>query len=309
MRFKRAVAVGLVALTAVAFTACGDDDDTKESTGTTAGADKPAITIGAFNFSESAILAHIYAGALQAEGYKVTVRENLGNREVVAPALEKGEIDLYPGYAATELEYFNSAAGEATPDVDANVQKLRERLAAKQLTALAPSEAIDQNAFAVTKETAEKYKLEKMSDLAPIAGQLVLGGPPECATRPFCGKGLSEKYGINFKEIKSLDPGGPLSKAALKNGDVQVALVFSSDGAISANGWKVLEDDKRLQNADNVTPIVRTSVATVEVTEILNKVSKAITTEDLTGLNKRADLDKEDPDALAKDWLDSHDVS
>ncbi|HYX44669.1 MAG TPA: ABC transporter substrate-binding protein, partial [Acidimicrobiales bacterium] len=276
----------------------------KEST--SGGAAEKTVTIGALNFTENAILASIYEGALQSRGVKVTVRPNLGSREIVAPALERGEIDLYPGYAATDLEFYNKGAGEATPDPQATAEKLRLRLTGKGITALEPSPAVDTNAFAVTKATAEKYKLKKLSDLAPVAGELRLGGPPECPTRPFCAAGLEKTYGIVFKDFKALDPGGPLSKAALENGDVDVALIFSSDGAIPAKGFVVLEDDRHLQNADNVVPIIRTGAATEEVRQVLNKVSAALTTDDLAELNKRADVDKEDPEVLAKGWLKDH---
>ena len=303
MRSRRRYPVVAVILgLALVASGCGDDDEDE----TTPAAQAKEVTIGAFNFSESTILASIYEGALRAEGFEVTVRPNLGSREIVAPALERGEIDLYPGYAATDLEFYNQGAGEATPDPEATVDKLRLRLTAKNITALEPSPAIDTNAFAVTKVTAEKYSLKKLSDLAPVAGELRLGGPPECPTRPFCAAGLEKTYGIVFKEFKALDPGGPLSKSALENGDVDVALIFSSDGAIPAKGFVVLEDDRKLQNADNVVPIMRTGKATEEARQVLNKVSAALTTEDLAELNKRADVDKEDPEVLAKDWLKEH---
>jgi osmoprotectant transport system substrate-binding protein len=311
MRFRRSVAVGATFL-AMAFVAgaCGDsgDDDEAQTTDTEAdeAAEKPEITIGSFNFSESAILAHMYAGALEAKDYKVTVRANLGNREVVFPALEEGEIDLYAGYAATELEFVNKGAGEATPDADATVTKLNERLKGKEIEALEPSEAIDANAFAVTKATADKHSLAKMSDLAAVAKDLTLGGPPECPQRPFCVPGLKETYGITFKSFKPLDAGGPLTKEALEKGDIDVGLIFSSDGAIPAKGFVVLEDDKKLQNADNVVAIIRKEVATDEVKEILDSIAAELTTDDLAELNKRADLDKEDPEVLAAEWLKDH---
>ena len=300
---RRHVVGALLVVLALVVAGCGDDDSGEETAG---GQARDTITIGAFNFTESAILAAIYEGALEAQGFTVTVRPNLGNREVVAPALERGEINLYPGYAATELEFFNKSAGEATPDAQATVEKLRGHLEPKGLTALDPSPAIDANAFAVTRATAERYNLRKLSDLAPVANQLVLGGPPECPTRPFCALGLEQTYGIKFKEFKQLDAGGPLSKSALDNGDVDVALIFSSDGAIAAKGYVVLEDDKKLQNADNVVPIMTARSATDDVRSVLNRVSAALTTEDLTQMNKRAEIDKEDPSVLADGWLKEH---
>lgn len=297
---RRMAAVAVAAALALLAGACGGDDDGGDDAGDAAGA---KITIGAFNFSESEILARIYGGALEAGGATVTIRPNLGSREVVEPALEKGEIDMYPGYAATELEFLNKGAGEATPDPAATVTKLNAAIKAKGLEALTPSPAIDANAFAVTKATADRLKLKKLSDLAPVAGQLVLGGPPECPTRPFCGKGLKDTYGLTFKDFKALDPGGPLTKAALDKGDIDVGLIFSSDGAIAAKGYVVLEDDKKLQNADNVVPVIRTAAATAAVKKTLDAVSAKLTTAALAELNKKADLDKEDPETLAAAWL------
>ena len=303
---KRSSRMAATAMVGLAFlaAACGSDNKSTSSSGSTA--QKGTVTIGAFNFPESAILSNIYAGALRNDGYTVNVRANLGTREVVEPALERGEIDMYPGYAATELEFVNKGAGEATPDAKATVDKLNSRLSSKSLVALDPSPAVDQNAFAVTKATADRLKVKKLSDLTPIGDQLTLGGPPECPTRPFCQAGLESKYGIHFKAFKALDAGGALSKNALANGDVDVALIFSSDGAIPARNFVVLEDDKKLQNADNVVPVIRQQAATDEAKSVLNKVSAALTTDDLAGLNKRADVDKEDPDVLAQDWLSKH---
>ncbi len=289
---------GLLALAVVAA-ACGKD---KTSTGSEGGAQKGTLTVGSTNFTENTIVANIYAGALRTDGWTVNVRPNLGSREVVAPALQRGDIDLYPGYAATDLEFWNNNAGQATSDAKATVDKLKAALAPKNLTALDPAPAVDQNAFAVTQATADKYKLKKLSDVTAVAGQLTLGGPSECPTRPFCAKGLEDKYGIKFKSFKPLDAGGPLTKTALRNGDIDVALLFSSD----SKGFVLLEDDKKLQNADAVVPVIRTDKATDDVKTVLNKVSAALTTDDLSALNERANVNKEDPDKVAESWLSSH---
>jgi len=224
----------------------------------------------------------------------------------VEPALASGQIDFYPGYAATELEFINKGKGEATSDAKATVDKLNTYLSSIGAKALDASPALDANAFAVTKATADKYHLTKISDLAPVAGQLVLGGPTECPTRPFCELGLQNTYGLHFKDFKALDAGGPLTKTALKNGDIDVGLVFSSDGGIAANNFVVLQDDKHLQNADNIVPIIKTAKLNSEVTDIFNKISAALNTADLTGLNKSADIDKQDPGDLAAGWDKDH---
>ena len=296
---RRWLLAGLASL-AIAATACG-------STGTpSTNTNKGNITVAGFNFPESSILAELYAQALEHDGYTVTRKLRLGTREVVGPAIKSGQIDLYPGYAATDLEYFNSAAGEASGDVNATLQKLNTRLQPLGLEALTPSAAVDQNAFAVTKEIQAKYNLSKLSDLAPIGNQLVLGAGPECPTRPFCQPGLEKVYGIHFKSFKPLDTDGKLTRGAFANGTIQVGLVFSSDSDLSSLGLVVLQDDKHLENADNVVPIIRTKVASDEVKNVLNKVSASLDTKTLVTLNGQVELKHQDPDAVAKAYLQQH---
>jgi osmoprotectant transport system substrate-binding protein len=263
---------------------------------------KGTIKIAGFNFSESSILANVYGGALKGEGWTVNYKLNLGSREVVAPAMQRGEIDMYIGYAATDLEFYNKAKGEATPDAPATVAKLNTYLQPNSQKALDPSPAIDTNAFAVLK-SGKFGSNTKLSDLSSVASQMTLGGPPECPQRPFCQIGLQKTYGLNFKSFKALDSGGPLTKAALDKGDVDLGLIFSSDSAFSTGKYVQLQDDKHLQNADNVVPIGRNQVLTADATTILNKVSAKLTTDALIQMNKKADVDKSDPDEIAASWL------
>ncbi len=267
---------------------------------------KGTITVAGFNFPESSILAEIYGQALAHDGYTVKYKLLLGTREVLAPAIENGQIDLYPGYAATDLEFYNKGAGEASGDVVATAAKLNARLQPLKLVALNPSAAVDQNAFAVTKATATKYSLTKLSDLAPIGNQLVLGAGPECPTRPFCQPGLKSVYGITFKDFKALDTDGPATRAAFKNGTIQVGLVFSSDADLGQLGLVVLQDDKHLENADNVLPILRTAVATDAVKKVLNAIDANLTTADLVTMNSQVELLHQDADAVAKAYLQQH---
>jgi len=291
--------VAALAALATVAAACG---------GTTGGGttNKGTVIVGGFKFPESSILAQVYGQALAHDGYTVQYKLNLGTREVVAPALKNGDIDLYPGYAATDLEYWNNKAGEATGDAAATTAKLNGHLQSQGLIALTPSQAVDQNAFAVTKETQQKFKLSKLSDLAPIGNQLVLGAGPECPTRPYCLPGLQTTYGIHFKDFKALDTDGPATRAAFKNGTIQVGLVFSSDGDLNDLGLVVLQDDKHLEAADNVVPILRQKVATDEVKNLLNKIDAALTTADLVDMNAQASTQHKDPDAIAKAYLEKH---
>ena len=303
---RRGVLAVFVVVVALVGSACGSDN--KKSTTKTKAASS-TVVIGSAPFSESVILANIYGKALAGEGVKVTLKTGLGQREVYEPALERGGrnsgIDLVPEYVGTLLEFLNKNAGEATGELQPTVEKLRARLESKGLTALDASPAADQNAFAVTRATADKRHLTKLSDVTPIAGQLTFGAGPECPTRPFCTPGLDKTYGITFKTFRVLDAGGPKTKDALTAGDIDVGLVFSSDGAVAARNFVILDDDKHLQSVDNVIPVIRNDVLNDKVREVLNRVSTALTTSDLSGLNKRADVDKQDPDLLAAEWLKS----
>ena len=287
-----------IATVVVVASACGSS--------TTPNASKGTITVAGFNFTESTILAQIYGQALAHDGYTVNYKLRLGTREVLVPAMKNGTVDLYPGYAASDLEYYNNKKGEATGDGTATTAKLNTYLQPLNLVALTPSGAVDQNAFAVTKATQAKYNLTKISDLAPIGSQLVLGAGPECPTRPYCLPGLQTTYGIHFKAFKALDTDGPATRAAFKNNSIQVGLVFSSDGDLDQLGLVVLQDDKHLEAADNVVPIVRTAVATDEVKRVLNSIDAKLTTADLLNMNQQVSLEHKDADAVAKAYLEKN---
>jgi osmoprotectant transport system substrate-binding protein len=296
----RALMSSILGLSLIA-SACGSSGGGSPSSS----GNKGTITIAGFNFPESNILANVYGGALKDNGYTINYKPSLGSREVVAPALQRGEIDLYIGYAATDLEFYNNSKGEATPDAAQTVAKLNTYLGAKSLKALETAPAIDANAFAVLKSG--KYgTYSKLSDLSSVASQMTLGGPPECPQRPFCQVGLQKTYGLTFKGFKALDSGGPLTKAALDKGDIDLGLIFSSDSAYSTGKYVQLQDDKHLQNADNVVPIGRGQVLNADVTTILNKISAKLTTDALIQMNKKSDIDKQDPDQIAADWLKSN---
>src|SRR5487761_87803 len=294
--------VAALAALATVAAACG-------STNTPGTASKGTITVAGFNFPESSILANMYGEALVHDGYTVNYKLNLGTRKVIAPALQSGQIDLYPGYAASELEYFNNGAGEATADPVATTAKLNTYLAKINAIALTPSPAFDGNAYAVTKATATKYNLTKLSDLTPIAGQLVFGAGPECPTYKFCLPGLMSVYGLHFKQTLTLDTDGPLTRAAFKNGSIQVGLVFSSDADLKGLGLVVLADDKHMTAADNVVPIIRQAAATPEVTTVLNNIDGKLTTADLISMVDQVANQHLDAAAVATTWLQQHNYS
>jgi osmoprotectant transport system substrate-binding protein len=251
---------------------------------------------------------------LKKAGYNASAK-TLGAREIVEPALEKGSkdggVDVVPEYLATFTEFLNqkqngtNAKPLASSDAAATLAAVQPLASKAGIVVLTPSAATDQNAFAVTKDFATKNHLTKLSDLASYKGPLVLGGPPECPSRPFCEPGLEKTYGIHFTGFKSLDAGGPLTKKALQQGKIQIGLVFSSDSGIAVYGLQVLDDDKKLQNADAVVATVNKSVDSATLDQALNGVAAALTTDDLIALNKQVDIDGDDPDTVALQWLQS----
>ncbi len=298
-RFKRSGWwIPAIAAAALLVAACGGSTPGTTSKGT--------LTVGGFNFPESDILAQLYGQGLAHAGYDVKYKLDLGTRAVVVPALQSGQIDLYPGYAASELEYLNKGKGEASPDPVATTDKLNTYLKDIGAQALTPSAAFDGNAYAVTKANAAKYSLTKLSDLAPVATQLVFGAGPECKTYKYCLPGLMSVYGLHFKNTLTLDTDGPATRAAFKNGTIQVGLVFSTDADLDQLGLVVLQDDKHMIAADNVVPVIRTQKATDEVKNLLNKIDAGLTTSDLFAMNGKVSLQHQDADAVAKAYLMAH---
>ncbi len=293
---RRTIAGAAIAAFALIAAACGSGGDG----GTIEG---PTITIGSANFSENALVAEIYAQALEADGYQVERKLNVGNREIYEPALESGELDLVPEYIGTMLTFLG---GAASSDSDETHAALRVALEPKGLTVLDYAAAQDKNGFVVTRATADELGVAKVSDLAAFNGTLVLGGPPECPERAFCLKGLEDVYGLSFQEFRPLDAGGPITVAALEGDEIQVGLMFTSDGTILAKDFVLLEDDKGLQPAENLAPVVRAEIVDAYgdgLGETLNKVSSRLTTVELVSLNKFVGIDGEDPETVAAEWL------
>jgi osmoprotectant transport system substrate-binding protein len=301
------IIIGLLLLVA----ACGKESVKSETSSSPAASamSNVKITIGSANFTESQILAQIYAQGLQAKGFHVTTKLNIGAREVYFPALESGQINFFPEYIGSTLNFLTKQQDAAKPDATATYNALTTELAKHNLTALAMASAADQDGVVVNKETQTKYNLKKVSDLKPVASNLVFGGPPECPTRVACLKGLETVYGIHFKDFKALDAGGPLTIAALKSNGVQVADVFTTDARIVADNFTVLEQDNPIVGAENVVPIVANSVVSAggsSFKDDVNAITAKLTTAGLTDLNKKVDIDKQDASAVAKDWLQSN---
>jgi osmoprotectant transport system substrate-binding protein len=272
------------------------------------GSDKPTVRIGATTVPEQAILAELYGQTLEANGYRVERRLNLGTREVVAPALESGQIDMSMEYLATYLSFVTQSQVQGSPDPAETQRSLQQALQPKGLTVLDFAPAVNTNGVAVTQTTSVNNNILRVSDLVRFNGRFVMGGPPECPTRQFCLVGLKEKYGLDFKEFKALDVGGPITVTALETGQVDVAILFTTDPALKAKNFVLLDDDKNLQLADNIAPVVRNDLvakAPVELKTILNSVTTKVTTQDMTDLNRQVGLDRKDAKDVAKTWLRS----
>ncbi|MCT9929664.1 ABC transporter substrate-binding protein [Planotetraspora sp. A-T 1434] len=280
--------------------------DTPASAPGSAAAGDSAIVIGTANFSENQILGYLYADVLKGAGLTVTVKPNLGSREIVVPALQNGDIDLLPEYQGSLLLYLDPKATESDSDA---LQKALTAKLPQGLAVLPPSAAEDADVFTVTKESAAKYGLSTLADLAKHNGKLVFGGPAEDKTRQIGLVGLKEVYGAEFKAFKSLDASGPLVKGALKSGDVDVANLFSTDADIVKNGWVMLTDPKHLIPAQRIVPLIRTGKATETVKTALAKLNTALTTEELSKLDALVDVEHQDPDTVAAEWSKAHGLS
>ncbi len=302
------VLAGLLALSLLGA-ACGDDDDDDTSTDDDAAAadipDGPDITLGAQDFGESLILSEIYAGALDDAGYPADTTAVGGFRDLLFGAFESGDINMAIDYVASQLEFLNDGAGEATSDVDETLGVLEPLLEPMEIVAAAPSDAVDTNAFVITQETSDELGITTLSDLAEKGADLTLGGPQDCESNGFCIPGLQRVYGVDFTaNFTPLDAG--VVATSLGEGAIDVGVLFSTDGRIASEGWVLLEDDQQMLAADNVFPILSQEVADAygdDLITLLDDVSAALTTEDLIEMNKSYDVDREDAEDIANEWL------
>jgi osmoprotectant transport system substrate-binding protein len=290
-------------LIALCTAATGCTASGTSGTARSSGGAKGVIVVGVSGaFAENQIVAEMYAQVLEHAGYTVERQFDLPSREVSQNALESGQIDLKPEYLSSLLLFMDrNAEGSSYPaDVaDQDSQLLEPR----GITLLTPSPAQDSNVFVANAKTAEQFNLTTMSSLVPVAGQLTLGGPPECPQRPFCMTGMRSVYGMLFDDFVPLDAGGPQTVAALNSDEVQIGLLFSTDPSISQNGFVPLVDDKFLQNAENITPVIRSEKLNREVQRLLDAVSARLSTETMTELVGNVVIDGQDVARVARAFL------
>jgi len=301
----------LAVIAATALTGCGGGEDALETdSGGDSGGSGGALVVGSANFPENALLAEIYAGALNGAGVEATTKLNIGSRETYLPGMQDGSLDVFPEYTGVLRDYFAAADGTkvSASDSDGVFQELKDVLP-DDLVVLPYSEAEDKDGVVVTSDTAEKYDLKSIGDLAPVAGDLTLAGPPEWKTRQTGLPGLKEVYDVEFGTYLPKDAGGPLTLKAILNDQAQAGNLFTTDPNIAANDLVVLDDPDSLFAAQNVVPLITKDADSPEVQDALNAVSEALDTAKLGDLVTRVVIDKEDPEDVAKDFLDENDLS
>jgi osmoprotectant transport system substrate-binding protein len=246
------------------------------------------IIIASFDFDESELLAELYASVLEENGYPVARYMDLGAREIVQPAIQQGKVELVPEYAGSAFEFltFNGEGGAIGSDLHTRLSSL---LVARGVEVLSFAPAQDKNAVVVTAPTAAEYGLKTISDLAELAPELTLGGPPECPQRPLCLLGLERTYGLEFGNFQPLEPGAA-TVAALTGDEIDAGVMFSTDPQILTYNLTLLRDDRRLQPRENVVPILRREVVEQhgdEVVDLIDSVSERLTTVVLRSLNRQ----------------------
>ncbi|WP_433497759.1 ABC transporter substrate-binding protein [Sphaerimonospora sp. CA-214678] len=291
-------AAAAVLATALALSGCGGGDPlSAPATSAPAASEGTAgpVVVGSFDFPESVLLASIYAQGLRAKGVTVEEKPNIGSREVVYDQIKSGGLTVLPEYVGSLLAFVDKNSTARTKEEI--VAELKAKLS-EGLQLLAPSAAEDNNSLSVTRETADKHGLATMEDLAKVSEDFVVGGPPEFKQRQQ--ENLKSVYGIEFKEWK---PTGATTADAIKSGTIQVGNVFTTDPKIVLNDLVPLQDTKNAFGAENIAPLVYTAGVDATVTSTLDAISIKLDTATLVSLMKRIAVDKEDPPAVAADWL------
>jgi osmoprotectant transport system substrate-binding protein len=301
----------IVAALSVALTACGSSNKSSSSSSSTStpaaaasgpGVGKPAVTLGDKNFSEQNILGALYAQALQAKGYKVTLKDNVGSSEIIYKALTSGQIDGYPEYTGVLL---SAVAGQThnPPSATAAYEQAKAYVEKHGLTMLNYTPFYDSNAFATLPGYAKQHSLQSIGDLKPLGRSVRLGGAPEFATRFEGLPGIKQEYGV---EPTFVPIAIELSYKALEGGQVNVQNVFTTDGQLLGGKFTLLADPKHVFGYQNVAPVVRRSVLSAEgpaFAETLNKVSSLLTIKAIQQMNAAVSIDKQTPASVAQQFL------
>ncbi|MEV8229050.1 ABC transporter substrate-binding protein [Streptomyces sp. NPDC079167] len=276
--------------------------------------DSKHLTIGSAGFTESDLLAQMYALLLDRAGYSTRII-SVTNREIYEPALESGQIDVVPEYAATFADWLNAkahgadAAPVGSPDLDTTMKALRLLAGPRGLTVLEPGRAVDQNAFAVAEPYAEKHRLKTLGDLGRNGLPVRLAAGDECVQRPYCAPGLKKTYGIDITAVDPKGVGTTQAKQAVQRGQDQMVLTTTTDATLDDFGLVLLADDKHLQNADHLVPVVnRARAGGAGVRDALERLNTALTTADLARMNEQVDSWRRLPEDVARTYLESREL-
>ncbi|MFF7006646.1 ABC transporter substrate-binding protein [Streptomyces fimicarius] len=302
----------LAALALLAATACTTGPSLENQGEVTAPpGDSRELTVGSAGFTESDLLAQMYALLLENAGYSADIIA-VTNREIYEPALENGQIDVVAEYAATFADWLNAKANGAdappvgSPDLATTMKALRALAAPRGLTVLDPGRAVDQNAFAVTAAYARKHGLTTLSDVGAAKLPVRLAAGDECVQRPYCAPGLRKTYGIDVVAVDPKGVGTTQAKQAVQNGQDQMVLTTTTDATLDQFGLVLLEDDKNLQNADYVVPVVnRARAGSAGVRDALGRLNTVLTTADLASMNEQVDSWRRLPEDVARTYLES----
>ncbi|MFJ4768152.1 ABC transporter substrate-binding protein [Streptomyces uncialis] len=307
---RRAGPAAVLALLCLTVTGCagGPSLETRDAVSASPG-DSKNLVVGSAGFTESDVLAQMYALLLKDAGYSTRML-TVANRELYEPALESGQIDVVPEYAATFADWLNAKANgpdappAGSPDLTTTMDNLRRLATPRGLTALDPGRAVDQNAFAVAASYAREHRLKTLSDLGRSGLKVRLAAGDECVKRPYCEPGLKKVYGIDITGIDPKGVGTTQAKKAVQSGQDQMVLTTTTDATLSQFGLVILADDKHLQNADYIVPVVnRSRAGGAGPTKALDKLNKVLTTADLASLNQQIDSWRRLPEDVARTYL------
>lgn len=301
MRRTSRLGLALVAASALTLSACGDSEDPLSS----GGGDGDTVVIGSQAYYSNEIIAEIYAQALEAEDIDVERQFQIGQREVYLPEIENGSIDLFPEYTGPLLLAWDSSATATKPD---EVYAALTEAAPEGLRLLDQSPATDQDSYVVTREYADKWGLVTIDDLKKVTDPIVFGANSEAESRPNGPKGLKKTYGVDVRFTPIEDSGGPLTVKALKDGDIQIGIIYTADPSIKKNDLVTLEDTKGLFLSSAVVPVASDDVSD-EAADVIDEISAAMTPEDLIALNARSVEEKLSAEVIAKDWLEDKGLS
>lgn len=303
------LALSLLAVLGLVATACGSDDD-KGGSSSGSVPSGPTISIGAQDFPESVVLSELYRQAFEAAGYKASVQDLGGYRDLLYGAFESGDVNVALEYAASMYNFLSKPDSPAGTDVEANVEGAAPLLEAKGIAIADPSDAIDTNAFVMTKEKSDQLGITTLSELAEKGADLKLGGPSDCETNAFCIPGLERVYDLDLSgSFVALDTG---VADALAGDQFDVGVLFSTDPPVTDEKFVVLEDDKGMLAADNIVPVMSKALVDAygdDFVDLVNKISAALTTENVAAMNKAYVVDKEEAAAVATRFLEDHDLT